>query len=101
MRLAVRHEWGVNTGESRRIQEELREKWEGEDRLREIRTVAARDTGPLSEKWIVEIQISELARAGGKSIMPDVRWAIPDSAIPTQRSATSDETSSVVLLLSG
>src|SRR6266478_5884637 len=32
-------------------------------------------------------------------IMPHVRWTIPGSAIPTQRSATSDETCSVVLLV--
>ncbi len=43
MRLAVRHEWAVSTEEARRIQEELREKWEGEDRLGEIRTVAGLD----------------------------------------------------------
>ena len=43
MRLAVRHEWAVNTEEARRIQEELRERWEGEDRLGEIRTVAGLD----------------------------------------------------------
>jgi deoxyribonuclease V len=43
MRLAVRHEWSVNTAEARRIQEELREKWEGEDRLGEIRSVAGLD----------------------------------------------------------
>src|SRR5258707_6710084 len=43
MRLAVRHEWDVNTREARRIQEQLREKWEGEDRLGVIRTVAGLD----------------------------------------------------------
>ena len=43
MRLAVKHEWSVNTAEARRIQEELRGKWEGEDRLGEIRTVAGLD----------------------------------------------------------
>ncbi len=43
MRLAVRHEWDVNTGEARRIQEELREKREGKDRLGAIRTVAGLD----------------------------------------------------------
>ncbi len=43
MRLAVRHEWEVNTAEARRIQEELRGKWEGVDRLGEIRTVAGLD----------------------------------------------------------
>jgi deoxyribonuclease V len=43
MRMAVRHEWTVNTAEARRIQEELRGKWEGEDRLGTIRTVAGLD----------------------------------------------------------
>ena len=43
MRLAVEHEWSVNTAEARRIQEELRGRWESEDRLGEIRTVAGLD----------------------------------------------------------
>ncbi len=43
MRLALRHEWDVNTEEARRIQDELREKWEGQDRLGAVRTVAGLD----------------------------------------------------------
>jgi deoxyribonuclease V len=43
MRLGVRHKWNVSTTEARRIQEELRKKWVGEDRLGEIRTVAGLD----------------------------------------------------------
>jgi deoxyribonuclease V len=43
MRIAVKHEWSVNTAEAQRIQEELRGKWEGRDRLGEIRTVAGLD----------------------------------------------------------
>jgi len=43
MRLHLKHEWNVSTAEARKIQEELREKWVGEDRLGEIRTVAGLD----------------------------------------------------------
>jgi deoxyribonuclease V len=37
------HGWNVSTQEARAIQEELREKWEGKDRLGTIRTVAGLD----------------------------------------------------------
>jgi deoxyribonuclease V len=43
MKLAVRHRWDVTTAEAREIQESLRAKWEGEDRLGAIRTVAGLD----------------------------------------------------------
>jgi deoxyribonuclease V len=43
MRLSVKHKWDVTTAEGRRIQEELRERWEGRDRLGTIRTVAGLD----------------------------------------------------------
>lgn len=47
MRLAVRHRWDVTTAEAREIQEKLREKWEGADRLGTIRTVAGLDAAFL------------------------------------------------------
>ena len=43
MRLAKLHEWNVTPSEAREIQQKLREKWIGEDRLPEIRTVAGLD----------------------------------------------------------
>jgi deoxyribonuclease V len=43
MKLAARHGWKVTTEEARRIQERLRQRWEGEDRLGEVRTVAGLD----------------------------------------------------------
>ncbi len=43
MRLAKVHEWNVSPGEAREIQEKLRAKWEGADRLPKIRTVAGLD----------------------------------------------------------
>lgn len=48
---ARRHPWDVSTQEARHIQEELRQLWEGADRLSTIRTVAGLDasfvlTGP-------------------------------------------------------
>jgi deoxyribonuclease V len=43
MRLAVRHRWDVTTAEAREIQKVLRGKWQGQDRLGTIRTVAGLD----------------------------------------------------------
>jgi deoxyribonuclease V len=43
MRLHVKHKWNVSVAEARKIQEGLRTKWVGEDRLGEIRTVAGLD----------------------------------------------------------
>src|SRR5258707_9675032 len=43
MRLAKLHEWNVTPVEGREIQEKLRAKWEGEDWLGDIRTVAGLD----------------------------------------------------------
>ena len=43
MKLAKLHKWNVTPAEAREIQEELRSKWEGEDRLPEIKTVAGLD----------------------------------------------------------
>jgi deoxyribonuclease V len=43
MRLSVRHGWEVSPEEARGIQEKLRGKWEGLDRLGPIRTVAGLD----------------------------------------------------------
>lgn len=43
MRLSIRHGWDVSPREARGIQERLREKWEGRDRLGVVRTVAGLD----------------------------------------------------------
>jgi len=43
MRLAIKHKWRVTTAQAREIQEELRKKWEGADRLGTIRTAAGLD----------------------------------------------------------
>src|SRR5882672_8381138 len=43
MRLAKLHEWNVTPAAAREIQERLRTKWEGEDRLGDVRTVAGLD----------------------------------------------------------
>ncbi len=47
MRWRKLHEWNVTPGEARAIQERLRSKWEGADRLPEIRTVAGLDAAFL------------------------------------------------------
>lgn len=43
MRLSIKHRWEVKPGEAREIQENLRKRWEGNDRLGAIRTVAGLD----------------------------------------------------------
>ena len=43
MRLRMTHEWDIGIADARKIQEQLREKWIGEDRFKEIRTVAGLD----------------------------------------------------------
>jgi len=43
MRLGITHQWDIETADARKIQEQLREKWIGEDRFKEIRTVAGLD----------------------------------------------------------
>src|SRR5260221_12909190 len=43
MRLQKLHEWNVTPSGAREIQEKLRSKWEREDRLGDIRTVAGLD----------------------------------------------------------
>ena len=43
MRLAKLHQWNVTPAEAREIQEKLRAKWEGEDRLGDIQTIAGLD----------------------------------------------------------
>src|SRR5260221_6092132 len=43
MRLAKLHEWNLPAAEAREIQEKLRAKWERQDRMGDIRTVAGLD----------------------------------------------------------
>ncbi|MBS1840263.1 MAG: endonuclease V [Acidobacteria bacterium] len=47
MRLVKVHDWNVSPAEAREIQERLRTKWDGADRLPEIRTVAGLDAAFL------------------------------------------------------
>jgi len=43
MRLGMMHKWDIGIADARKIQEQLRKKWVGEDRFEEIRTVAGLD----------------------------------------------------------
>src|SRR5216683_2585576 len=43
MRLGIAYKWDIGIAEARKIQEQLREKWVGEDQFEEIRTVAGLD----------------------------------------------------------
>jgi len=61
-----RHRWNVTPGEAREIQEELRKKWEGRDRLGEIRTVAGLDAAfVLSESQALKKKVSRWERLRG------------------------------------
>jgi deoxyribonuclease V len=66
-----RHRWDVTPGEAREIQEELREKWEGGDRLGEICTVAGLDAAfVLNESQALKKKMSqwERLRAANRAI---------------------------------
>jgi deoxyribonuclease V len=43
MRLGITHKWDIGIAEARKIQDTLREKWVGEDRFVELRTIAGLD----------------------------------------------------------
>jgi deoxyribonuclease V len=47
MRLGMTHKWDIGIADARKIQEQLRKKWVGEDRFEEIRTVAGLDAAFL------------------------------------------------------
>ena len=82
MRLSVKHKWDVTTAEARRIQEELRERWEAKDRFGTIRTVAGLDAAfvlkgsqafPKPSRWNV---LREANRAIGAVVVfsyPEMR----------------------------
>jgi len=57
------HRWDATPAEARRIQEELREKWEGEDRLGHIETVAGLDAAfVLNESQALKKKVSRWDR---------------------------------------
>jgi deoxyribonuclease V len=60
MRLMKLHEWNVTPAEAQKMQEKLRGKWEGEDRLPEIRTVAGLDAAFML--------------SGSQALKPASRW---------------------------
>jgi deoxyribonuclease V len=71
MTMAARHEWSVNTAEARRIQKELRGKWEGEDRLGTIRTVAGLDAA-----FVIKGSQAMMASPGRRAAMRAANRAI-------------------------
>ena len=70
MTLKKLHRWNVTPAEARRIQEKLRGKWEGEDRLPEINTVAGLDAA------FVLTGSQALKRGPRRSTMRDANQAI-------------------------
>ena len=61
MRLAKLHDWNVTPTEARKIQNKLRDSWEGEDRLPQIKTVAGLDAA--------------FVLSGPQSLKPASRWS--------------------------
>jgi len=59
------HRWDVTPAEARLIQEELRERWEGEDRLGQIETVAGLDAAfVLNESQALKKEVSKWKELG-------------------------------------
>jgi len=89
-----RHRWDVTPAEAREIQEELREAWEGRDRLGEIRTVGGLDAAfVLHESQALDRKVSrwESLRNANQAIGCVVvyrislnRRAQPRMAVPLQ-----------------
>jgi len=80
-RAARRHLWKVSPERARAIQEELREEWEGKDRLPEIRTVAGLDAAfVLTESQSLESSVSpwERARQANQAIGCVVMYRFPE-----------------------
>jgi len=75
-----RHKWRVSTAEARAIQEKLREKWEGTDRLGTIRTVAGLDAAfVVTESQALKKESrSERLRAANRAIGCVVVFRYPE-----------------------
>jgi deoxyribonuclease V len=78
---ARRHSWEVSPEQARAIQEELREEWEGEDRLPKIRTVAGLDAAfVLTESQSLDSREGrwERARQANQAIGCVVMYRFPE-----------------------
>src|SRR5208282_4793554 len=75
------HPWKVTTAEARAIQKKLREKWEGEDRLGRIRTVAGLDAAFVvtgSQALNKKTNLREQLRAANQAIGCVVAYRYPE-----------------------
>ncbi len=80
---ARKHPWGVSTQEARKIQEDLRELWEGKDRLGEIRTVAGLDAAFVligSQAMRVKLNRWNRLREANRAIGCVVMYRFPEMA---------------------
>lgn len=74
MRVKKAHDWNVTPQEARAIQMALRDKWEGEDRLPRIRTVAGMDAA------FVVRGPQALRLRSGQAVKQQGRWGAPREA---------------------
>jgi len=81
MRLSVRHGWEVTPAAARRIQERLRARWEGRDRLGHLRTVAGLDAAFLlrgSQAFAAARSPRQLLRQANRAIAGAVVYRYPE-----------------------
>jgi deoxyribonuclease V len=81
MRLAVQHQWNISTAQARRIQEDLRHRWIGEDRFGEIRTVAGLDAAFVltgSQAFAASRNRWKLLREANRAIAGAVLYSYPE-----------------------
>jgi len=77
LRIRHRHSWRLTPQEARRLQEKLREEWEGRDRLGKINTVAGVDAA-----FVIEVSQGlpstafQVGRPGGRQVVRNANQAI-------------------------
>jgi len=81
MRLGLKHKWDIGIAEARKIQEELREKWIGEDEFGEIRTVAGLDAAFVltgSQAFAASLNRWSVVREANRAIAAVVLYKYPE-----------------------
>jgi deoxyribonuclease V len=77
----MKHKWDIGIAEARKIQEQLREKWIGEDRFEQVRTVAGLDAALLltgSQAFKAKRSRSTALREANRAIAGAVLYKYPE-----------------------
>jgi deoxyribonuclease V len=77
----MKHKWDIGIAEARKIQEQLREKWIGEDRFEQVRTVAGLDAALLltgSQAFKAKRSRSAALREANRAIAGAVLYKYPE-----------------------